>query len=58
MIGNGSVIIISVCAFVSVAAIAGIYIVQKKRRIGATPSGVKIIANNDSSDSAESNDSE
>jgi hypothetical protein len=58
MIGNGSVIIITVFAFVSVAAIAGIYIVQKKRRIGATPSGVKIIANNDSSDSAESNDSE
>jgi hypothetical protein len=58
MIGNGSVIIISVCAFVSIAAIAGIYIVQKKRRIAATTADVKIIANNGSSDSTENGDSE
>jgi hypothetical protein len=58
MIGNGSVIIISVCAFVSIAAIAGIYIVQKKRRVAATTADVKIIVNNGSSDSTENGDSE
>jgi hypothetical protein len=58
MIGNGSVIIIAVLTFISVAAIAGIYIVQKKRRIAATTADVKIIANNGSSDSTENGDSE
>ena len=58
MIGNGSVIIIAVLTFISVVAIAGIYIVQKKRRIAATTADVKIIANNGSSDSTENGDSE
>jgi hypothetical protein len=58
MIGNGSVIIIAVLTFISVAAIAGIYIVQKKRRVGVTTVGVKIIDNSDSNSSSESDDYE
>lgn len=57
MIGNGSVAVIVAFAFVSLAAIAVVYFVQKKRSI-ATPAGVKIIDNGDLSDSAESKDSE
>ena len=58
MIGGGSVAIIVAFAFVSVAAIAGIYFVQKKRRVGVTTVGVKIIDNGNSADHAEGDDSE